>query len=154
MLKRSLLANLGVMVSFLVAHPALGQATLVDAPDTVLVTTTSVDVSWDVLNDTSDSLYLVVSRFFVDTVSPFNYPYGSQPEAPGSSFVGPLGQINFVIPLVRTPPSPTASQILPRGNPHRPSKSPSCPTGFLARRPCATAFTIQRARPKTGFATT
>ena len=34
-----------------------------------LVTTSTVDVSWDVVNDTEDSLYLLVSRFFVDTVS-------------------------------------------------------------------------------------
>ena len=99
MLKRSLLATLGVMVSFLVAHPALGQATLVDAPDTVLVTTTSVDVSWDVLNDTSDSLYLVVSRFFVDTVSPFNYPYGSQPEGSREQFCWAVGSDQFCYPF-------------------------------------------------------
>ena len=99
MLKRSLLATLGVMVSFLASHPAFGQATLVDAPDTVLVTTTSLDVSWDVLNGTSDSLYLVVSRFFVDTVSPFNHPYGSQPEGSREQFCWAVGADQFCYPF-------------------------------------------------------
>ena len=66
MLKRTFRATLGVMVSLLVSECAFGQATLMDAPDTVLVTTSTVDVSWDVVNNTPDSLYLLVSRFFIE----------------------------------------------------------------------------------------
>ena len=99
MLKRTFFATLGAVMSFLASHSAFGQATLVDAPDTVMVTTTSQDVSWDVVNETPDSLYLVVSRFFVDTVSPFNYPYGSQPEGSREQFCWAVGSDQFCYPF-------------------------------------------------------
>ena len=57
--------------------------TLVNAPDTVYVSLDTlsgvgvIDVHWDVVNDTEDTLELMVTRTFVDTVSPFNYPYVS-----------------------------------------------------------------------------
>ena len=99
MLKQSFFATLGVMLSLLVSECAFGQATLVAAPDTVVVTTSTVDVSWDVVNNTSDSLYLVVSRFFIDTVSPFNYPYPSQLDGSREQFCWAVGSDQFCYPF-------------------------------------------------------
>ena len=99
MLKRTFLATLGVMVSLLFSVRAFGQATLVDAPDTVVVTTSTVDVSWDVVNNTPDSLYMLVSRFFIDTVSPFNYPYPSQLDGSREQFCWAVGSDQFCYPF-------------------------------------------------------
>ena len=60
-----------------------GQATLVDAPDTIYVAldtlsgSGAVEAHWTVANNTDSPLSLMVTRNFIDTVSPFNYPYQS-----------------------------------------------------------------------------
>ena len=76
----ALLATVGV-------NSAQGQATLVNAPDTVYMAidtmgTSPAEVHWDVVNETEASMALMVSRFFVDTVSPFNYPFGTDGNTP------------------------------------------------------------------------
>jgi hypothetical protein len=59
------------------------QATVLNAPDTIMValdTLTAggaVEAHWDVANETDASMMLMVTRTFLDTVSPFNYPYSS-----------------------------------------------------------------------------
>ena len=68
----------------LVAAPAaLAQISVVDAPDTVEVYLDELELSgfdfakadWGVANEGSESLAVMVTRTFVDTVSPFNYPF-------------------------------------------------------------------------------
>ncbi len=60
-----------------------GQATIVDAPDTIYVAldtlsgSGAVEAHWTVANNTDSPLSLMVTRNFIDTVSPFNYPYQS-----------------------------------------------------------------------------
>jgi hypothetical protein len=65
-----------------------GQATIVDAPDTIYVAldtlsgSGAVEAHWTVANETDGPLSLMVTRHLIDTVSPFNYPY--QSGAPGA----------------------------------------------------------------------
>ena len=65
-----------------------GQATLIDAPDTVFVSldtltsSSAVVAHWDVVNETETALNLMVTRSLISTVTPFNYPY--EPGNPGS----------------------------------------------------------------------
>lgn len=60
---------------------ANGQATVVDAPDTVFVlvdtmsATGYVAAQWDVVNETDAALNLMVTRSFGATATPFNYPF-------------------------------------------------------------------------------
>ncbi|MGB1480604.1 MAG: T9SS type A sorting domain-containing protein [Flavobacteriales bacterium] len=60
-----------------------GQATIVDAPDTIYVAldtlsgSGAVEAHWTVANNTDSPLSLMVTRNLIDTVSPFNYPYQS-----------------------------------------------------------------------------
>ena len=61
----------------------LAQISVVDAPDTVEVYLDELELSgfdfakadWGVANEGSESLAVMVTRTFVDTVSPFNYPF-------------------------------------------------------------------------------
>ena len=67
----------------LAAFPAVAQIVVVDAPDTVEVHLDELELSgldyakadWGIENAGTDPLALMVTRNFVDTVSPFNYPF-------------------------------------------------------------------------------
>ena len=82
MQKRVILWALCAM-SLVSSETAQAQATVVDAPDTVVVALDTlaaggaVEAHWDIANDTDAALVLMVTRTFVDTISPFNYPYQS-----------------------------------------------------------------------------
>ena len=70
----------GVLAWVAGSTPCMAQATIVNAPDTVYMAldtmgTAPAEVHWDVLNETDSPLTLMVTRTFVDTVSPFNYPW-------------------------------------------------------------------------------
>ena len=68
--------TLSISVQAQIAPP-----TVLGAPDSVFVNIDTlsgagvVAVHWDVTNETADVLDLMVTRSFLDTVSPFNYPY-------------------------------------------------------------------------------
>ena len=57
-----------------------GQATLIDAPDTVfvsldtLISSSAVVAHWDVVNETETALNLMVTRSLISTVTPFQLP--------------------------------------------------------------------------------
>ena len=80
----SSLFAMGVMAS----SNLQAQATIVDAPDTIFVALDTlaeggaVEAHWDIANDSEVALELMVTRTFLDTVSPFNYPYSS--DEPGA----------------------------------------------------------------------
>ena len=71
---------LGLFLS-LSAQAQFSAPTLLGTTDTVYIDLDTlgaagvVAVYWDVLNDTEDTLDLMVTRTLVDTVSPFNYPF-------------------------------------------------------------------------------
>lgn len=75
-------------MAWMSVESAWAQATVVDAPDTIVVALDTlsaggaVEAHWDVANETEAPLMLMVTRTFIDTVSPFNYPYSS--EEPGA----------------------------------------------------------------------
>ena len=71
---------LGLFLS-LSAQAQFSAPTLLGTTDTVYIDLDTlgaagvVAVYWDVLNDTEETLDLMVTRTLVDTVSPFNYPF-------------------------------------------------------------------------------
>ena len=71
---------LGLFVS-MSAQAQFSAPTLLGTTDTVYIDLDTlgaagvVAVYWDVLNDTEETLDLMVTRALVDTVSPFNYPF-------------------------------------------------------------------------------
>ena len=71
---------LGLFVS-MSAQAQFSAPTLLGTTDTVYIDLDTlgaagvVAVYWDVLNDTEETLDLMVTRTLVDTVSPFNYPF-------------------------------------------------------------------------------
>lgn len=88
LLTRLFMSAVGLSALSFSAEAQVAPATLLGAPDTVYVDMDTlgaagvVAVYWDVLNETEETLDLMVTRTFVDTVSPFNYPYVF--DAPGS----------------------------------------------------------------------
>ena len=80
---RFLFAFAAIYAATMTTHAQVAPATLVNAPDTVYVSLDTlsgvgvIDTHWNVLNETEDTLELMVTRTFLDTVSPFNYPYVS-----------------------------------------------------------------------------
>ena len=87
MKQSTLLLSVFALLAIAAVNSAQGQATLVNAPDTVYMAidtmgTSPAEVHWDVVNETDASMALMVSRFFVDTVSPFNYPFGTDGNTP------------------------------------------------------------------------
>lgn len=81
LLTRLFMSAVGLSALSFSAEAQVAPATLLGAPDTVYVDMDTlgaagvVAVYWDVLNETEETLDLMVTRAFVDTVSPFNYPY-------------------------------------------------------------------------------
>lgn len=71
---------LGLFVS-MSAQAQFSAPTLLGTTDTVYIDLDTlgaagvVAVYWDVLNDTEETLDLMVTRTLMDTVSPFNYPF-------------------------------------------------------------------------------
>ena len=86
----SSLFAMGVMAS----SNLQAQATIVDAPDTIfvaldtLVEGGAVEAHWDIANDSEVALELMVTRKFLDTVSPCNYPYSPTNQELLSVFAG------------------------------------------------------------------
>jgi hypothetical protein len=59
---------------------AFGQITFINPVDTVVgyldvPEDDELSIHWDAENTSEDTLVLMVTRIFVDTISPFNYPY-------------------------------------------------------------------------------
>ena len=62
-----------------------GQASIVGAPDSLFMAldtlgTSPAEAHWEVANNTEGPLSLMVTRTFLDTVSPFNYPWSFSAE--------------------------------------------------------------------------
>lgn len=82
MQKRAIIWMLSAL-GWVSAQGVHAQATVLNAPDTIMVALDTlsaggaVEAHWDVANETDAPLTLMVTRTFLDTVSPFNYPYSS-----------------------------------------------------------------------------
>ena len=82
MQKRAIIWMLSVL-GWATTQGVNAQATVLNAPDTItvaldtLTTGGAVEAHWDVANETDAPMMLMVTRTFIDTVSPFNYPYSS-----------------------------------------------------------------------------
>ena len=85
MRKFETLLGMLLMVLTWSSNDAWGQATIVNAPDSLYMAidtmgTAPAEAHWDVVNNTDAALSLMVTRTFLDTVSPFNYPWSSGAE--------------------------------------------------------------------------
>jgi hypothetical protein len=75
---------------------AFGQITFINPVDTVVgyldvPEDDELSIHWDAENTSEDTLVLMVTRIFVDTISPFNYPYVANGEGAYERFCwGPL----------------------------------------------------------------
>ena len=106
---------LGLILS-LSAQAQFSAPTLLGTTDTVYIDLDTlgaagvVAVYWDVLNDTEETLDLMVTRTLVDTVSPFNYPFetdenGVPLEGSMSAFAGSNRASTERMPLLPFPGS-------------------------------------------------
>lgn len=81
----------GLLFSWMMVFQVSAQIEFVNPPDTVFVAldtlgTGALEVHWDVVNNGNDPVELMVTRFLVDTVSPFNYPYIAENEGAHERF--------------------------------------------------------------------
>ena len=127
------------------------QATIVDAPDTIfvaldtLVEGGAVEAHWDIANDSEVALELMVTRMFLDTVSPFNYPYSSgEPGAfePGAFERFCWGPTCFNYGTDSSPSNAAFLVTLQPGQPPTLSGAIITPILWLEVRRCNTAFIL------------
>ena len=81
----------GLLFSWMMVFQVSAQIEFVNPPDTVYVAldtlgTGALEVHWDVVNNGNGPVELMVTRFLVDTVSPFNYPYIAENEGAHERF--------------------------------------------------------------------
>ncbi|MAU76267.1 MAG: hypothetical protein CL831_05255 [Crocinitomicaceae bacterium] len=85
------LKTLVLSSTFLLVGALSAQLTIISPTDTIFASLDTlnelnsgeISLHWDVVNESNSEMTLMCTRTFVDTVSPFNYPYvQSLPEAP------------------------------------------------------------------------
>ena len=85
-LKTLILASTFFLVGSLAAQPTIiaPSDTIFAALDTLnALHSGEISIHWDVVNELDSEMTLMCTRSFMDTVSPFNYPYvQSLPESP------------------------------------------------------------------------
>lgn len=81
----------GLLFSWMAVFQVSAQIEFINPPDTVYVAldtlgTGALEVHWDVVNNGNGPVDLMVTRFLVETVSPFNYPYVEENEGAHERF--------------------------------------------------------------------